>query len=51
MVFDREGRFLRAWGEGMFQTTHFLRVTRAGRVWVTDHREGDGARLGRPQPS
>jgi len=38
MVFDREGRFLRAWGEGMFQTTHFLRVTRAGRVWVTDRR-------------
>jgi len=36
MVFDREGRFLRAWGEGMFQTTHFLRVTRSGRVWVTD---------------
>ena len=36
MVFDREGSFLRAWGEGMFQTTHFLRVTRAGRVWVTD---------------
>jgi len=36
MVFDREGRFLRAWGEGMFQTTHFLRVTRGGRVWVTD---------------
>ena len=36
MAFDSEGRFLRAWGEGMFQTTHFLRVTRAGRVWVTD---------------
>jgi hypothetical protein len=36
MVFDREGRFLRSWGEGMFQTTHFLRVTHTGRVWVTD---------------
>src|SRR6187399_3658551 len=26
MVFDRRGKFLRAWGEGMFKTTHFLRV-------------------------
>jgi DNA-binding beta-propeller fold protein YncE len=36
MVFDRNGKFLRAWGQGMFQTTHFLRVDRAGNVWVTD---------------
>src|SRR5207248_11444863 len=26
MVFDRHGKFLRAWGQGMFKTTHFLRV-------------------------
>jgi DNA-binding beta-propeller fold protein YncE len=36
MVFDRRGRFLRAWGQGMFKTTHFLRVDRSGYVWVTD---------------
>src|SRR5262245_37628107 len=24
MAFDRNGKFLRAWGQGMFQTTHFL---------------------------
>ena len=36
MVFDRHGKFLRAWGQGMFQTTHFLRVDRSGYVWVTD---------------
>jgi DNA-binding beta-propeller fold protein YncE len=36
MVFDRQGRFLRAWGEGMFKTTHFLRVDPSGYVWVTD---------------
>ena len=36
MVFDRQGKFLRAWGQGMFKTTHFLRVDRSGYVWVTD---------------
>jgi DNA-binding beta-propeller fold protein YncE len=36
MVFDRNGKFLRAWGQGMFKTTHFLRVDPAGNVWVTD---------------
>jgi len=36
MVFDRNGKFLRGWGKGMFKTTHFLRVDRFGYVWVTD---------------
>src|SRR5690348_6629204 len=36
MVFDRNGKFLRGWGQGMFKTTHFLRVDPAGSVWVTD---------------
>ena len=36
MAFDRNGKFLRGWGKGMFKTTHFLRVDRAGNVWVTD---------------
>ena len=36
MAFDRHGKFLRAWGQGMFKTTHFLRVDRSGNVWVTD---------------
>jgi DNA-binding beta-propeller fold protein YncE len=36
MAFDRNGKFLRAWGQGMFMTTHFLRTDRAGNVWVTD---------------
>ena len=36
MAFDRHGKFLRAWGQGMFKTTHFLRVDRFGYVWVTD---------------
>ena len=36
MAFDRNGKFLRAWGEGMFKTTHFLRTDPDGNVWVTD---------------
>ena len=36
MAFDRQGKFLRAWGQGMFKTTHFLRVDRSGNVWITD---------------
>ncbi len=36
MVFDRSGRFLRAFGQGMFNQAHFLRVDRWGDVWVTD---------------
>ncbi|MEP6716202.1 MAG: peptidyl-alpha-hydroxyglycine alpha-amidating lyase family protein [Terriglobia bacterium] len=36
MVFDRQGKFLRSWGGGMFKSTHFLRVDRSGAVWATD---------------
>jgi DNA-binding beta-propeller fold protein YncE len=36
MMFDAHGRFVRAWGRGLFKTTHFLRVDRAGDVWITD---------------
>lgn len=36
MAFDKNGTFLRAWGQGMFKTTHFLRTDRDGNVWVTD---------------
>src|SRR5437667_2479179 len=36
MAFDRHGKFLRAWGQGMIKTTHFLRVDGSGNVWVTD---------------
>src|SRR4030088_877773 len=36
MVFDSRGKYLRAWGQGMFKTTHFLRVDLSGYVWDTD---------------
>ena len=32
MAFDKNGKFLRAWGQGMFKTTHFLRTDREGNV-------------------
>jgi DNA-binding beta-propeller fold protein YncE len=35
-VFDRDGRFLRGWGEGLIRTAHGLRIDPAGNVWVTD---------------
>jgi len=36
VAFDHNGKFLRGWGQGMFKTTHFLRVDPFGNVWVTD---------------
>ena len=36
MAFDTRGNFIRAWGRGMFKTTHFLRVDRSDAIWVTD---------------
>ena len=36
LVFDRSGKFLRGWGDGLFKTPHFLRIDPAGNVWVTD---------------
>lgn len=36
MVFDRKGKFLRSWGEGVFPKAHALRVDRQGNVWITD---------------
>jgi peptidylamidoglycolate lyase len=36
MAFDGNGRFLRAWGQGMFTSAHFLRTDPSGNIWVTD---------------
>ncbi len=36
MVFDRNGTYLRAWGEGQFQKAHGLRIDADGNVWTTD---------------
>ncbi|OWK38250.1 NHL repeat domain protein [Fimbriiglobus ruber] len=36
LVFDRDGTFLRPWGDDHIRTAHGLRVDPAGNVWLTD---------------
>lgn len=36
VVLDKEGKFLRSWGDGLIQTAHGLRVDHDNHVWVTD---------------
>lgn len=39
MVFDRQGNFLRSWGEGLFTRAHGLHIDADGTLWCTD--DGD----------
>jgi sugar lactone lactonase YvrE len=34
--FDPAGKFIRAFGDGLFRRTHGLRIDRDGNIWVTD---------------
>jgi DNA-binding beta-propeller fold protein YncE len=36
LVFDRDGKFLRSWGDDLIKTAHGLRIDAANNVWVTD---------------
>lgn len=36
MVFDKDGKFLRGWGDAQVKTAHGLRVDADGNVWITD---------------
>jgi len=36
MVFDKNGKFLRSWGDDLIDTAHGLRIDRAGNIWITD---------------
>jgi DNA-binding beta-propeller fold protein YncE len=36
MVFDRDGKFIRAWGDEHLKTPHGLRIDHDGNVWLTD---------------
>src|SRR4051812_24638694 len=36
VVLDRDGRYLRAWGDGLVKKAHGLRIDREDNVWVTD---------------
>lgn len=39
IVFDRDGNFLRSWGEGVFPRAHGMHVAPDGTLWLTD--DGD----------
>src|SRR2546421_1176902 len=39
IVFDREGRFLRSWGEGLFKRAHGVLIDREDIMYLTD--DGD----------
>jgi DNA-binding beta-propeller fold protein YncE len=36
MEFDENGKYIRAFGQGLFTRTHGIRVDKAGNIWVTD---------------
>jgi DNA-binding beta-propeller fold protein YncE len=36
LVFDRDGKFLRSWGDEHLKTPHGLRIDDKGNIWVTD---------------
>lgn len=36
IVFDRDGKFLRSWGEGTFRRPHGITVGPDGNLWLTD---------------
>ena len=36
LVFDRDGKFIRSWGDEHIKTAHGLRVDHEGNVWLTD---------------
>jgi DNA-binding beta-propeller fold protein YncE len=37
VAFDKDGNFVRAWGQGLFKVPHGLRVDRDGNIWTTDN--------------
>ncbi|MGE5194590.1 MAG: peptidyl-alpha-hydroxyglycine alpha-amidating lyase family protein [Deltaproteobacteria bacterium] len=36
LCFDRDGKFIRAWGDDLIKTAHGLRIDRDDNIWVTD---------------
>src|SRR5688572_15151274 len=41
MAFDKSGKFVRSWGEGMFEVAHGLRVAPDGSIWTTDNKKNN----------
>ncbi len=38
LVFSAQGKFLRSFGDGLYDSTHFLRVDGEGNIWTTDNK-------------
>jgi DNA-binding beta-propeller fold protein YncE len=36
LVFDRDGKFIRSWGDDRIKTAHGLRIDRDNNIWITD---------------
>jgi hypothetical protein len=36
IVFDRDGKFLRSWGEGLIRRAHGINIGPEGSIWLTD---------------
>jgi DNA-binding beta-propeller fold protein YncE len=41
VMLDRNGKFLRSWGRGMYKTPHGIRIDAAGNVWTVDANTSD----------
>jgi glucose/arabinose dehydrogenase len=39
VVFDRAGKYIRGWGDGLFKAAHSIGVDRNGFVWTTDNQD------------
>src|SRR6202795_142197 len=37
LAFDRNGKYARGWGQGLFKVPHGLRADRQGHIWTTDN--------------
>ena len=39
IIFDKEGKFLNAWGEGMFKSPHGIFIDHEDNVWLADDKD------------
>jgi DNA-binding beta-propeller fold protein YncE len=37
VAFDKDGKYVSSWGQGLFKVPHGLRVDREGNIWTTDN--------------